>query len=533
MFYRPQMTDRSYYDLGKFHRKATTTSSLAQQHFDDGLAFLYAFNHDEAIRSFQKAFMSDESFAMAYWGIATANGPHINNPTVDAKKAKAAWQAANQAKRYASNGTPQEKALIETLFARFVQKQPLDRSQLDRNYALEMQAVWKKFPKDPDIGALYAEAMMDLRPWDLWKSNGSPQPGTPEIVNVLERVLSFSPDHPLANHLYIHAMEASPNPEKANRAADTLRDLQPGLGHMVHMPSHIDVRQGRWKAAVIANEKSIRADLDYAHQQPEQGFYRLYMTHNYHMLAFAAMMRGQSKLAISTMDEGVANIPAKWASANVGIIDGFMAMPIEVRVRFGKWEDVLKANKPSGEFALAGAMWHMARGIAFASTKQTADARMELSRFRSAVKKVPSDRYFGNNTASALLTVALHMLEGEILIAEGHLSTGIKTLQNAVIAEDQLRYDEPPDWIIPTRHALGAAQMRAGKWRAAEKTYKADLDKLPMNGWSLYGLSQSLERQGKKTESQLQHQKFMAVWSESDVQIKSSCLCLPFDTAKE
>lgn len=517
-----------YNGLGDLHRKVTTSSPQAQRYFDQGLAFLYAFNHDEAIRSFRQASIIDRECAMAHWGVATANGPHINNPFVDEAKAKMAWDAVQRAKRYAPGGTPTEKALIRALEERFAKVQPADRSGLDRDYATAMADVWRQFPQDPDVGALYAEAMMDLRPWDLWKPNGSPQPGTTEIVRTLERVMAIAPKHPLANHLYIHAVEASPNPAKALKAADTLRDLQPGLGHMVHMPSHIDVRTGRWKAAVIANDKAIKSDAAYAAKQPDQGFYRLYMTHNYHMLAFAAMMRGQSALAIKTMDDGVKMVPTEWAKANAFIADGFMAMPVEVRVRFGRWDEVLAAPKPAPEFPLAIAMWHMARGVSFSATGRPEEARAELAAFLTAKRQVPADRGFGNNMASSLLLVAHYMLAGEILMGENKPTLAIAALKSAVQAEDQLRYDEPPDWIIPTRHALGAALMKEKRYRDAERVYREDLVKLPSNGWSLYGLADALAKQGKP-EADAIREKFKQAWVDADTPITSSCMCLPGD----
>lgn len=516
-----------YDGLGGLHRKVTTSSPQAQHYFDQGLAFLYAFNHDEAIRAFKQATVIDPECAMAHWGIATANGPHINNPVVDAPKATMAWDALQRAKRYAKRGTSIEQALIRATERRFVKQQLADRSKLDRDYANAMRSVWRRYPKDADVGAMFAEAMMDLRPWDLWKADGSPQPGTREIVKTLESVLALNPKHPLANHLYIHAVEASPNPGKADKAADMLRDLQPGLGHMVHMPSHIDVRRGRWKAAVLSNEKAIKADAAYAARQPNQGFYRLYMTHNYHMLTFAAMMRGQSKLAMDTMDEGVKMIPLDWAKSNAFIADGFMAMPTEVRVRFGKWDEVLAAPKPEPEFQLATTLWHMARGVAFAATGKQEEARAELSAFMASRRNIPSDRYFGNNPASALVEVAHNMLAGEILMGEGKGEAAIQALRRAVHAEDQLRYDEPPDWIIPTRHALGAALMKLGRHAEAETVYRDDLKKLPMNGWSLFGLSESLSKQGRHEAAAAQAAKFKQVWGDADTPITSSCMCLP------
>ncbi|HSD25716.1 MAG TPA: tetratricopeptide repeat protein, partial [Vicinamibacteria bacterium] len=318
--------------LGGLSRTVTTSSPEAQRYFDQGLAFLYAFNHDEAIRAFRRAAALDPKCAMAFWGVAIANGPHINNPVVPDDRAKAAWDALASARELVAGGSPVEKALVEAAASRYAWPQPADRKPLEQAYADVMRGVWKEFPRDADVGALYAESLADLRPWDLWMADGRPQPGTEELVATLESVLSLDPKHPLANHLTIHALEASPHPERADAAADALRDLQPGLGHMVHMPSHIDVRRGRWQQAIDANAKAIEADRTYRSRSPKQGFYRLYMAHNHHMLTYGAMMTGQSELALRTIREMVADIPLEFVKENAWA-DGFLAMPLEVLMR--------------------------------------------------------------------------------------------------------------------------------------------------------------------------------------------------------
>jgi len=287
--------------LGAHVRKITTADAVAQRYFDQGLNLLYAFNHDEAIRSFQEAARLDPSCAMAWWGVAIANGPHINNPAVPPERARAAREALGRARDGGAAASETERALIAALASRHADPEP-DRKPLDAAYAAAMREVRRRFPGDADVGALYAEAMMDLRPWDLWTADGRPQQGTDEIVATLETVLAKSPRHPLALHLYVHALEASPRPEQADAAADRLRDLTPGLGHLVHMPSHVDVRRGRWQQAIVANEKAMQADRRYRSIRPKQGFYGLYIAHNHHMLGYAAMMAGQSEKAIRAMD---------------------------------------------------------------------------------------------------------------------------------------------------------------------------------------------------------------------------------------
>jgi tetratricopeptide (TPR) repeat protein len=342
--------------LGGLTRKITTGSREAQRYFDEGLAFMYAFNHDEAIRAFRRAAELDPSCAMAQWGVAIAYGPHINNPVVPKDRAQAAWEALAAAKARARGSSPVEKALIEALSARYADPRPEDRKPLDHAYAEAMRSVWKAYPRDADVGALFAESLADLRPWDLWTPDGQPQPGTEELLATLQAVLLLDPKHPLANDLLIHGVEASPHPERADRAADTLRDLQPGLGHLVHMPSH---------------------------------------------------------------------------------------------------------------------------------------------------------------------------MRGELLYRSGKTDEGLAALREAASREDKLRYDEPPDWIQPVRHALGAALLQAGRFAEAEEVFRQDLAKLPDNGWALYGLQRSLELQRKTGEAAATGKRFDEVWKEADLRIKSACLCLP------
>jgi len=512
--------------LGKYSRKVTTPSPQAQRYFDQGLAFVYGFNHDEAIRSFTQAAEIDPQCAMAYWGVALANGPHINNPVVDEEHAKAAWEALTRAREFVRQASPAERALIDAQAARYAMPQPADRKPLDQAYADAMKQVQKAYPDDTDVAALYAEALMDLRPWDLWKADGTAQPGTNEIVNILEQVLVKNPYHPLANHLYIHAVEASPLPEKADPAANRLRELQPGLGHMVHMPSHIDVRRGRWEAAAMANEKAIAADTKYKEAVPAQKFYRTYMAHNRHMLAFAAMMQGQSEKALSAVQAMIAEMPPEWIKENAVIADGFMAMPFEVMMRFGKWEELLAAPEPAENFPIARAMRLYARGVANAAQGNKADARAEQTAFLEAKTKVPDSAFFGNNKAVDLLGVAERLLAGEIFYREGKVDKGIAELKIAVKREDELRYNEPPDWIQPVRHALGAALVRSNRPIEAAAVYREDLRRLPENGWSLFGLAKALKMQKSDEAAEFQ-ERFAKVWANGDVKLMSSCFCQP------
>jgi tetratricopeptide (TPR) repeat protein len=391
-----------------------------------------------------------------------------------------------------------------------------------------MRMVWKAHPDDPDVGALFAEAMMDLRPWDQWTPDGQPEPGTEEILATLDAVLKLNVNHPLANHLYIHAVEASPHPELADAAADRLRDLQPALGHNVHMPSHIDIRRGRWHEAVEGNLKAIAADDHYRTiVGPPQGLIIVYAAHNQHMLAYAAMMTGQSELAIQHIRTMVEGIPMDFVKEHAAVAESFIGLPYEVLVRFGRWDDILAAPDHPDFMPLTRAMRLAARGIAFAAKGDVAAAKTEQQAYLAAVPLVPPEETAGPNTGQAILAVVTPMLAGEILYRDGKVDEGLAKLREAVKAEDALRYSEPPGWILPARHSLGAALMQEHRFAEAEQVYRDDLARLPENGWALFGLAQSLHRQGKEEEAAATDARFQKIWSKADVQITSSCLCQP------
>ena len=389
-----------------------------------------------------------------------------------------------------------------------------------------MRAAWKAYPKDADIGALFAESLANLRPWDLWLPDGQPQPGTEELVATIDAVLALDPKHPFANHLMIHAVEASRHPERADKAANALRDLQPGLGHMVHMPSHIDVRRGRWQEAIVANAKAIEADRAYTAKAPEQGFYRLYMSHNHHMLTYAAMMTGQSALALKTIREMVADIPLPFFKENPWA-DGLMASPLEVLMRFGKWDEILATPEFPEYVPISRSLQHYARAVAYAAKDDLANAQKEQAAFLAARTKVAKEATFGNNSGSDLLDVAEYLMKGEILFRSGKIDDGLAALRESVAREDRLRYDEPPDWIQPVRHPLGQALLQAGRFSEAEAVFRTDLLKLPGNGWSLFGLARSLRLQKRNAEAAVFEKQFAKTWSKADTKIKSACLCLP------
>ncbi len=514
---------------GAHTRAVTTTSPQAQRYFDQGLAFLYAFNHDEAIRSFQAATELDPACAMAWWGIAAAAGPHINFPFVPEARARLAWDAVRRAQELAPGATPVERALIAAQARRYAAPPVADRAPLDQAYAAAMRGVWADFPGDPDVGALFAESLMDLRPWDLWtQDTREAQPGTAEVVATLERVLALDPRHPFGLHLYIHAVEASKEPAKARAASDRLRDLMPGVGHMVHMPSHIDVLLGRWDDAVVANQKAIAADVAYrAAGGVPRGFIWLYNAHNRHMLVFAAMMTGRRELALHHAEAMVREWPADFVAEYAPVVDFFYAAPVEVMVRFGRWDDILARPLPPENLPISRALAHAARGIAHAAKADTAAARAEQAAFAAARPRVAPDAAFGNNAGRDVLAVAEAMLDGEILFREGRTDAGLARLRDAVAAEARLRYDEPPDWIIPVRHALGAALLAVGRVQEAEQVYRDDLARWPENGWSLFGLRRTLQLQGRDREAAEVATRFQATWRAADFELTSSCLCLP------
>ena len=514
--------------LGSYTRKITTESPKAQQYFNQGLGFYHGFNHGAAIRAFQEAAKLDPTCAMAHWGIALANGPHINFPMVPPPAAEAAWKELQLAQQHAEKASPVERALIDALGKRYANPQPEDRKPLDEAYAAAMREVWKQFPNDPDVGALFAEAMMDLRPWDQWTRDGQANPGTEEVIATLDAVLKLNAQHPFANHLYIHAVEASRNPELADAAADRLRSLQPGLAHNVHMPSHIDIRRGRWQQAIDTNVKAVEADRRYRKiVGPPTGLLPVYAAHNHHMLAYGALMTGQREVAMKHARAMVAEIPAKFVKENAAFADGFFAVPLEVLVRFGRWDEILaERNKYPPNMPFVRAFHHAARATAYAAKGDTAKARKEQALFVEGSKLVPKETQLGNNYAATVISLATHMLEGEILVAEQKVDAGVAELQTAVKEEDALKYDEPPAWMIPLRHSLGAVLMKAKRFAEAEQVYRDDLARLPDNGWSLFGLAESLREQKKNDDEVISiNTKFQKTWAKADTKITTSCLC--------
>jgi tetratricopeptide (TPR) repeat protein len=518
--------------LGAHTRKVTTNSALAQQYFDQGLNFVFGFNDGAAIRSFQAAARLDPKCAMAHWGIALACGPNINAPTVPPSAAALAWRELSVAREHAAKASIVEQDLINALGSRYIQSPREDRRSLDLAYTAAMRKVWNHHPRDADVGALFADSMMDLRPWDQWTSAGLPQPGTEEVISTLDAVLALDLQHPLANHLYIHAFEASRHPERALPAADRLSGLQPGLAHNVHMPSHIYIRVGRWQDAVLANLKAVEADRQYRLiSGGPDGFLGNYIAHDQHMLAYAAMMTGQSQFALEHIRAMVSGLSEDFRRDYAASADVFLAMPFEVMIRFGKWDDILAAPDLPNSMPMARAMRRAARGIAFAAKGDAKSARSEQAAFLSATEAIPPQKARRpKNTAGAFVHVVAPMLEGEISYREGNIDAGLAQLRAAAKAEDELHYDEPPDWLLPVRHSLGASLMAAGRFAEAEQVYRDDLARLPENGWSLFGLARALRLQKKNLdEATAIEARFNKIWANADLDLTSSCLCQPGD----
>lgn len=516
---------RLFPGMGSHRRAVTTASREAQRWFDQGLVLTMSFNHDEAIRSFAEAARLDSGCAMAWWGIALANGPHINNPAMSEQQSRDAWAAIRKAMALRERTTPVERALIEALATRYAADPTADRRPLDEAYASAMREVWRAHARDADVGHLFAEAMMDLRPWDLWQADGSPQPGTEEVVATLEAVLRQAPKHPGANHLWVHVVEASPRPERGVAAADRLRTLVPGAGHMVHMPAHIYSRVGRWADAAEANVRAIEADRRYRELSPRQGFYSVYMAHNHHFLSWAAQMEGRSEVALRAAREMIAGFPEDFVRESAFFADGYMNVEIETLMRFGRWDELLAVPEPPDYLPITRAFRHFARGAAFAALGRLDEADRAQAEFRAAAGKVTEEMIVGNNPARLVLSIAEHQLAGEILNRRGDVDGAVRELREGARLEDTLRYNESPDWLLPVRHALGAVLVRAKRWPEAEAVYREDLVRNAENGWSLWGLARSLRAQGRAAEADAVQARFRRAWKRADVSLESTCYC--------
>lgn len=525
----PARTVQLYPGFEGYARTVTTDSPEAQAWFDQGIQILYGFNHDEAIRSFQRAADIDPGCAMAWWGVAYANGLHINNPEMTEHQSREGYHAAQRALAALDDETPVERALVEAVAVRYAMPIPEDRMPLDEAYAARMEAAWERFPNDPDVGALFAESLMNLQPWDYWEKDGSSKGRIDDVVATLERVIEIDPDHPGANHFYIHAVEASNDPERGLASAKRLETLVPGSGHLVHMPGHIYLRIGRYADASDANVAAINADNAYFALAPEPEFYGLYYVHNYHFLTYAAMMECRRETAMTAARDLEANIPPEFLKKYPQFADAFMPTPRHVMIRFGEWDEVLEEPAPPSWRRISVLMHHYARGVSLAALGRPEEARRELASFDRAATRIPEDWMVGNNAASVIVPIARCMLEGEILFREGDHDEAFARLREGVALEDELIYDEPPGWMQPVRHALGALLMASYRFEEAERVYREDLIKHPRNGWALLGLENALRAQGRENEPEVARlaEERAAAWRRADVKPTSSCFCEP------
>ena len=512
--------------LGDVHHPVSTTNSEAQRFFDQGLALVYGFNHDEAVRSFKRAAELDSQLAMAYWGIALALGPNINMD-VDADHEKAAYEAIQKALSLTTRASDSEHAYLEALAKRYSNDPKADLKKLAVDYKNAMGGVARRFPDDLDAATLFAESAMDLRPWQFWSSDGKPAEGTEEIVAVLESVLRRDPQHIGANHYYIHAVEASLHPEWALPSAMRLKVLAPAAGHLVHMPAHIDIRTGDYEAAVRSNAYAAEADRQYFKATGEQGMYpMMYYSHNLHFLAVANSMQGRYQDAIRAADQLHAHLGVylqeggPMIEAVLPLLDAFMPTPTIIMVRFRQWDNILKLTQPDKRLASTTTFWHFARGMAYAATGKLDDSEKERAIVDSAVKALPSHRMYGFNPASNVFTIAEDVLSAKIAMAKNDKLGAIQYLEKAVAIEDSLSYDEPEDWYIPTRESLGSALLLNGKYSEAEKVFRAELERHRRNGRALFGLVESLKAQKKTLAAEFVRAEFEAAWKNADTKLR-------------
>ncbi|MBL9148630.1 MAG: hypothetical protein JNM94_08055 [Phycisphaerae bacterium] len=513
--------------MGSYRRPTSTSNAEAQRYFDQGHLWAYAFNHDEAVRSFEKAAELDPTFALAWWGVALCHGPHINNPVMTEERSRLAYDAAAKATALAAHAPPMERDLVVAVAARYAWPAPADRRPLDEAYAAAMERVHRTYPTDNDIATLYAESLMDLQPWDLWTLEGTPKGRTLEIVALLEGVLARDPSHPGAAHLYIHAVEASNDPGRAKREAAFLRTAVPASGHLTHMPSHIDVRVGAWSAAAVANRNAIAADAAYRRLSPRQDFYQGYMLHNNQFLAFTCMMLGRSEEAIDAGQAAVSTLPPEWIEKNASLIDGYMTVHMDALKRFGRWDDLLALEMPPPYLPYTRAMWRFNRAVALAAKGDLTGAEAERAAFVAAVAQVPATSIAQINPASRVLELAALMLEGEIAYARKDYAVAERALRDAVAIEDTLLYMEPPDWMQPVRHTLGVVLLDAGKPADARRVYEEDLRRWPENGWSLVGVAAACDALCDTAGAADARDRAARAWPDADITPHATCLCAP------
>ncbi|NKB58843.1 MAG: hypothetical protein GKS00_21135 [Alphaproteobacteria bacterium] len=542
-----------YYDLGAYARTITTKSEDAQLWFDRGLNWVFAFNHGEAIACFQKALEADPGCAMAYWGVSYAVGPNYNlpwhryDPAGRAKALESAYDAMQGALENIEGITPIEQALIRALPARYPQRDPIDDLRpWDKAYTVAMRKVHKDFPDDLDVRTVFVEAIMNETPWKMWDLNTgevAEGAGTVEAREVLESAFDNVPaswDHPGLLHLYVHLMEMSPFPEKALRHGDRLRDLVPEAGHLIHMPTHIDVLCGNYRDVVVYNQKASVADRKFLAREGALNVYAMYRTHNYHFAIYGAMFLGQYTPAIQAAQELIDTTPEDLlmvpSPPMADFIEGYLSMKQHVLIRFGKWQEIVDQDMPENQelYCATTAMMRYAKSVAYSAMGNVAEADREKAAFLDARTKVSDTRRVHNNIVLDLLDIAEEMLNGELEYRRGNYDAAFAHLRKSVELDDALPYDEPWGWMQPTRHALGALLMEQGHMEEAEAVYRQDLGldqtlsracQHPNNLWSLHGLHECLTRRGEKVEALLIKQQLDQALARAEVQVHASCYC--------
>jgi tetratricopeptide (TPR) repeat protein len=510
--------------LGSFHRKITTRSALAQKYFDQGMRFIWAFNHDEATRSFAKAAQIDPKCASCYWGVALTLGPNYNMPMMSAERARVGWAAVRKAQANARRVTSVERALIAAVAKRYRgngEVDPTNSKPLLTAYVDAMRQVAAKYPNDLDVQTMYAEGLMNTNPWKLWNDDGTPNPGTHEIVTTLENILKKDPRHPGANHYYIHAVEASQHPEQAVRSAEALEGMMPAAGHLEHMPAHILQRVGRYEESAEANRKGAAADLAYLKETSAPDYYPMYMIHNFQFLAAAAGMEGRRDETIKALKDARAHIPDQLLFGMPGL-DWAASFKYDGFTKFGMWDDMLKEPAPDSKLPGATISYLQSRATALAATGKVEEAKAELAKSDKLIAGVSGEATQGNNQAKSLYDIGQLKAEARVASAEGKRDDAVRMLTEAVGMEDKLAYNEPNDMIFPTRHLLGAELLAAGKPADAEAVYREDLKRHPNNGWAFFGLSQALAAQNRAADAAAAQKQFEAAWQRADVKLAST-----------
>jgi len=513
-------------NLGTYQREVTAGPADAKRFFNQGLVLVYGFNHAEALRSFQEGARLDPACGMMYWGQALALAPNINDPAIGADREKQGQEAIGKALERRGGLSAVEVGLIEALSARFGKEANPERAQLNKAYAEAMGKLYARFPDDPDVGALFADAVMNTMPWDYWAKDGKPRAGTLEALAAIEKAIQVSPEHPGAHHLYIHAVEASPDPDRAVPSAEKLGGLVPAAGHLVHMPSHIFMRVGRYGDATEANHKAIAADEDYITQCRAQGIYpAAYYPHNIHFLFAALSMEGRSREAMEAARKVAGKHDhAALAEPGFGFAHLLRTMPYFALLRFGRWDEVLAEADPGAESNFVRAIWHYARGSALAAKGKPDDAQGELRELARLAKlpELAELKIFELNSLERLASIGEALLEGEVAAARKDAARAVKALRRAVEIEDNLLYSEPPDWPLPPRHVLGAVLLEFKRFKEAEACFREDLQRHRDNGWALKGLELSLQGQGRAGEAEEVAARFQRAWARADVAIRES-----------